>query len=70
MITLEECADLLSDAPNGQRLLRAWNNWRGAALLPATDAVGPEDLGPVLSCMMVFEVFARKRTFEDCHETA
>ena len=61
MITLDECADLLSDAPNGLAFLRAWKRWRGEDLVPPTGATKPEELGSALPCMMVLEVQARDK---------
>ncbi len=58
MITLDACANLLDDAPNGLALLRAWNDWREPELVPALEAVRPENIGSALSGMMVLEVLA------------
>ena len=58
MITLKDCAASLRDAPKRAAFLRAWNGWRGEDPYPPLNAVKPEDIGPALSCIIVFEAAA------------
>ncbi len=56
MITLDECADILKEAPNCTAFLEAWLGWRGDRQIPPIENMRPEDLGKALPSLTVFEI--------------
>ena len=61
MVTLAKVSDRLEAAPNCQRLLDVWQQWRGDRLLPTRSDAHPEALGPAMSAITIFEVEAPDR---------
>lgn len=61
MITLTDCARLLCDSPHCLALLEAWQRWRGDDLLPSSDGIIAEHLGPALGHVTVLDAVSPDR---------
>ncbi len=61
MISVEQCADLLDDAPSSLALLQSWLRWRKGNLIPTASDVVAEDLRSAISGVSVLEVYSPER---------